>query len=66
MGKSMYYILIKNNRQVRIFINEKEMEEYMKKEDGNYYIISVYSTYISIEQYQVYSKKAYRIDVINM
>jgi len=62
----MMYVVVKNNKEVKIIENEKEIDEYIRKEDGNYYIVNIYPTYISVEQYQVHEKKAYRINAVNM
>jgi len=59
-------VVIKNNKEIRTFEKEEEVDKYIRKEDGNYYIVNVYPALITIEQYQIYQKKAYRINAINM
>jgi len=65
MGKRNMIVVIKNNKETKIFANEKEVEEYIRRENGNYYIINVYPALVTVEQYQIYQKKAYRINAIN-
>jgi hypothetical protein len=60
------YVVVKNNKEVKVFQESEKVDEYIRKEDGNYYIVSIYPALMVVEQYQVYEKKAYRINAINM
>jgi hypothetical protein len=61
----MKYVVVKDGREIKEFQDIEEVNKYILQEDGHYYIISVFPIHITIEEYQVYNKKAYRIDAVN-
>jgi len=60
----MTYIAIDQEKNILVTENEKEVEKFLSKNEGIFYVISVYPARITIEKYQTVGNRTYKLDTI--
>jgi len=60
----MKYVVINEKGDILVTQDNKQVDDFLVREDGLYHLISMYGRYVTHEVFQVYDKKIHRIDAV--
>jgi uncharacterized surface protein with fasciclin (FAS1) repeats len=62
----MKYVIISEKGEVNVFEKSNEVDEFLSKSNGVFYIVNMFNKHIYVEKYEVENGKIYRIDSVRL
>jgi len=62
----MKYVVISEKGEVKEFSESHEVDVFLTKSDGVYYIVNIYGNYVYVDKYAVVSGKIHLVDSVTL